>query len=99
VGARNIDRIPIADLRSGHETVAEMLAAEWEVISKCDTCHLAMAVDLDLVIWRTGPKTSLWNRSAPCRRLGCKGRVSFQARVPGGGGHQALCAPDPVRRR
>jgi hypothetical protein len=98
MGARNIDRIPIAEMRSGHESVAEMRKARWEVISKCDTCQLAMAVDLDLVIWRKGAKTSLWNRSAPCRRLGCKGRVAFQARVPRGGGYQALSAPDPVRR-
>jgi hypothetical protein len=94
VGARNPDRVPIALRRSRCETVADMQAQGWEVISECRTCGLAMRVDLDLIAWRTGAKTSLWNRKARCRRLLCSGWVVFKAKAPGMSWHEELAADD-----
>jgi hypothetical protein len=51
-----------------------------------------MAVDLDLIAWRSGAKTILWNRKARCRRIG--GWVEFQARFPGRGVYETLAADD-----
>jgi hypothetical protein len=98
MGARNPDRIPIDEWRSGFETVAQMQKGGWKVISKCRTCGLTMAVDLDLIAWRSGANTSLWNRTARCRRLRCEGVVEFQAHIPRVPGYQALSAPWPPMR-
>jgi hypothetical protein len=95
MGSRNLDRIPIRMWRSKAETVAEMLAQKWEVITSCQKCGLAMVADLALIARETGPATSLWNRSSPCRRIGCTGAVVFMAKVPGVAFHQVLSAPWP----
>lgn len=97
MGRRNVDRVPISFYRATVATVADMQRERWDVISKCATCGLMMAVDLDLVAWRSGAKTVLWNRKARCRRIGCQGFVEFQARQPGGGYYQALRADDGDR--
>jgi hypothetical protein len=94
VGRKNIDRIPIAHFRARVVTVADMQRERWDVVSKCSACGLMMPVDLDLVAWRTGAKTVLWNRRARCRRLGCQGVVEFQARAPGSPHFQTLAAYD-----
>jgi hypothetical protein len=99
MGARNPDRIPIEQWRSGYETVAQMQRANWRIIARCRTCHLDMQVDLDLIAWRSGPKTSLWNRTARCRRLKCDGLVDFWAAIPRAGGFHQLKAPIPGDRR
>ena len=94
MGSKNPDRVPISYRRRRCETVADMMAQGWDVISKCRTCGLAMQVNLDLVVWRTGAKTSLWNRIAHCRRLHCTGVVDFLARAPGMHWHELLQADD-----
>jgi hypothetical protein len=99
MGVKHPDRIPIAEWRFGAETVAAMQAKEWDVISHCLKCGLTMPVDLDLIAWRSGAKTSLWNRRAPCRRIGCQGMVEFQGRPPGRSRHETLTAPWPGERR
>jgi hypothetical protein len=67
MGRRNIERIPIGYFRATVVTVADMQRTRWDVISKCAACGLMMPVDLDLVAWRSGAKTVLWNRKARCR--------------------------------
>ena len=94
MGRKNIERVHISHFRLRVATVADMQAAEWQVISKCGTCGLMMTVDLDLIAWRTGPKTVLWNRRARCNRIGCQGWVEFQARFPGRGVYSTLTAND-----
>jgi len=100
MGNRNPDRVPLSHRRSRCKTVADMLAQGWDVISECRTCGLMMQVDLDLIAWRKGAKTSLWNRKARCRRLHCEGVVDFKAKAPGMLWHEKLIAddriPDPV---
>ena len=90
MGSRNADRVPITVRRSKCETVEAMHRAGWDVLSKCETCGLIMRVDLVLVARISGPMTSLWNRKARCRRVGCTGWVEFQARAPGMTWHEVL---------
>ena len=94
MGQRNADRIPITMRRAQCETVADMAAAGWDVITACRACGLAMAVDLALVARVSGPKTTLWNRKARCRRIGCAGWVDFRAKAPGTHVHETLAADD-----
>lgn len=91
--------MPLRVRRARCETVFDMLTQHWDVISKCRTCGLIMRVDLWAILRLRGPKTSLWNRKARCRRLGCPGVVEFQARAPGMGWHETLEAPWPEGSR
>ncbi len=95
MGAKNLDRIPMAEWRRKAETVADMQAQGWDVITKCQACGLAMTVNLDLVGWVAGPRTVLWNRKARCRRIGCSGFVEFQGRPPRRQTYEPLRAPAP----
>ncbi len=92
MGSRNAANIPIAYHRARCETVEQMQRDGWDVISKCAVCGLVMRVDLALIIRVSGPKISLWNRKARCRRFACTGWVDFQARLPGLGWHEPLSA-------
>lgn len=98
MGAKNLDRIPIAAWRGKCETVWEMQQAGWPIISHCQKCRLSMPVDLDLVIWKLGAKASLWNRHPRCRRIGCEGRIDFQVKLPGVGYYQTLDGPWPASK-
>jgi hypothetical protein len=73
-------------------TVADMRRAGWKVISMCEACGFVMPVDLELVAWQSGPRTVLRERSAPCKSIGCGGRMRFQVRVAGGETYWALGA-------
>ena len=95
MGTKNRDRIPIAEWRRAVEAVADMQAKGWDVVTRCQACGLMMAVDLDLIAWRSGAKTSLWNRKARCRRIGCQGWVEFQGRPPGVRVYATLAADEP----
>jgi len=70
-----------------------MARDRWDVISICEKCGLVMRVNLGLIVRVSGPATSLWNRKARCRRVGCTGFVVFQARAPGMAMHEPLTAP------
>ena len=94
MGSRNPDRVSIQVRRAKCETVEAMRREGWDVLAKCDLCGLLLRVDLALVIRVAGPRTSLWNRKARCRRVGCLGWVEFQARAPGMAWHEALRARD-----
>jgi len=80
----------ITRFRATIETVADMQAACWEVISRCDSCTLSVSVDLDQLSWSKGAATVLWDRREPCPCPGCHGERRFLGRSPGGGGYQAL---------
>jgi hypothetical protein len=95
MGHRNPDRIPLSWRRTRCETVAEMAAARWDVLSKCRVCGLQMRVQLRVIATVSGPNTSLWNRRAPCRRLLCSGQVEFWAKAPGMASHEPLTAEWP----
>jgi hypothetical protein len=85
--------------RRGHcETVSQMIKQGWDVISRCDHCGLMMQVNLRVVAVVRGGDFSLWNKKTRCRRIGCQGWTSFQARAPGMHYHQELAAPWPVGR-
>ena len=98
MGGPNPDRIPIRRRRGQCETVSQMHAQGWDVISCCDRCGLLMRVNLRLVARIKGPEFSLWNQKTRCRRIGCLGWTSFQGRAPGMDGHQALAAEWPAGR-
>lgn len=95
MGSRNPDRVPLSYRRRKCETVEEMIGQGWDVLAKCGTCELLMRVDLRLIARVRGRKFSLWNQRSRCRRVGCNGVVSFQARAPGMGWHEPLDAPWP----
>jgi hypothetical protein len=95
MGSRNPDRVPLSYRRRKCETVEEMIGQGWDVLAKCATCDLLMRVDLRLIARVRGRKFSLWNQRSRCRRVGCNGVVSFQARAPGMGWHEPLDAPWP----
>jgi hypothetical protein len=96
MGARHPDRIPIADWRLGHESVAQMRKPGWEVISVCDgRCQVKTAVDLSVIEKISGPETSLWNRTQRCRTIGCTGMVHFDAKPPQRTVYDRLSAPWP----
>lgn len=89
---RNPARIPLAARRPVCESVDDMRRLGWDVISRCPTCGLVMRVDLSALATLRGPSFSLWNRKARCRRLGCTGHASFQARAPDMAWHDELRA-------
>ena len=82
MGHKNFDRWPAEAWRRSAETVEQMRARGWEVISYCRACHLTMRVDLALVERVSGPGVVLWNRQVKCRRIGCTGLVEFQGKPP-----------------
>ena len=56
-----------------------MRAEGWDVITVCTSCGLKMQANLGRIEREKGSDFSLWDRTAPCRRLGCAGFVEFQA--------------------
>lgn len=90
MGQRNPDRIPLRDRYENGRDVAGMIKHGWDALSICRSCQLTMPVDLKLIAYVRGPKVSLWNRKAKCRRLLCPGIVEFHAKAPGMIGHQKM---------
>lgn len=95
MGSRNPDRVPLAYRRRKCETVVDMMAQGWEVLSSCEKCRLQMNVDLKTISRVRGPTFSLWNRRSRCRRVGCSGVVVFQAKAPGMAYYEQLDGPWP----
>ncbi|UTP38665.1 hypothetical protein M9M90_15750 [Phenylobacterium sp. LH3H17] len=95
MGTKNIDRLPFEGFRRNAETVAQMQAAGWSVIAKCDTCRVALDVNLAFIAKASGPDTSLWNRRQRCKVVGCSGWVDFLGRHPRRASHEPLRAPWP----
>jgi hypothetical protein len=72
-----------------------MIEQRWEVLAKCGKCELLTRVDLRVVAKVRGSTFSLWNQRSRCRRVGCMGVVSFQAKAPGMNWHEPLDAAWP----
>lgn len=66
-------------------TIGDMARREWSLTARCNTCDLRMAVDIKVVVRRTGPAWSPWGRTARCRRLRCCGRMHLRAYAPRAG--------------
>jgi hypothetical protein len=98
MGSRNADRIPLSARYTLGDTVEKMIARRWDVISHCRQCGLTMVVDLKVITKVSGPRTSLWNRTQRCRRIGCNGLVTFQAKAPGMTGFEPLRTYDQLDR-
>lgn len=99
MGSRNPERVPLSYRRRRCETIQQMVAQRWEVISNCRKCGLVMMVDLPTIARVRGAEFSLWNRKSRCRRVGCGGVVDFKAKAPGMNWHEPLEAawPEPGR--
>jgi len=97
MGSRNIDRIPTSMWRERAETVGRMIEQGWAVETRCPRCGLTMTADLVAIcrLSPAGPLTSLWNKTPPCRRKGCPGRVTVFARPGGLDVTFDLTAPEP----
>ena len=83
MGRRNPDRWSPTDWRRGHETVAQMLEAGWEVTTKSGRCGVEQIATLRLIARLKGPTFSLWNKRTPCKVVRCGGALSFRARPHG----------------
>jgi hypothetical protein len=100
MGTANPDKVDMRVWRGGCETVQQMLDQGWDVISQCQNqaCRLQMRVDLAAMVLVGGPDASLWNRTPPCRRVGCAGAVWFLGRAPRMSRHRRLEADWPEDR-
>lgn len=100
MGRRNLDRLHGVEWRAIADTVAEMQARRWDVVSWCPICGVTLHVNLAFVATTMGPAASLWNRQPPCRCVvagrRCAGRTRFQARPPGLANYVTLLADEPT---
>jgi hypothetical protein len=78
-----------------------MIEDGWVVMAKCGACAIVLNVDLKLISRIKGRGFSLWNKTAPCKRVGCGGVAHFIGNPPGlGRSHQiVLNAEWPGPRR
>ena len=89
-------------LRDGYPQVMEwmstldaMKAAGTCIRASCQSCREWHDVDLDEMIRQLGsPNASLWDRSPPCERDGCKGSMLFLASPGPGTPFRPLISPD-----
>jgi hypothetical protein len=95
MGARRPDNVPMVIWRGGCETVGQMIARDWRVMSCCLRCHVKQHTDLKVIAKVRGPNASLWNRRPRCKVIGCGGRVQFHAMPPGCTRFRALDADWP----
>lgn len=98
MGSKRPDNVPMVIWRGGCESVTQMHAQGWSVISKCPACGLQMVVRLGDQAILCGEDFSLWNRRPPCKRIGCSGRVMFMAKPPGCYQYRELAAEWPANR-
>jgi hypothetical protein len=73
------------DWRGYCPTIGDMARRGWSLTARCKTCNLRMAVDIQVVLRRTGRSWSPWGRTARCRRLHCAGRMHLRAYAPRAG--------------
>ena len=72
---RNRTRYPMA----WQETVGGLIDSGAIAMACCSRCGVSTPADLGAIAKARGRDLSLWNRDAPCRTPGCKGRVFFHA--------------------
>lgn len=63
--------------------VGQMRRDGWTIKARCPVCHLDCWVSLQTLIRLNGHDLKLWNRTAQCRRYGCRGPMIFMATPPG----------------
>ncbi len=83
MGRRNLDRYSEDDWREGSRTVEQILVNGWPVFADCPVCELRIRADVKRIAEVRGPRYNLWGADAPCRRVGCVGRVQFVLRPRG----------------
>ncbi len=66
-------------------TIGDMERREWSLTARCQTCNLAMKVDIYQVIRGKGRAWVPWGRTARCRRLYCGGRMRLRGYSPKAG--------------
>lgn len=98
MGSRNPDRLSPEEWRAGAPTVAAMIEKNWRVSCICRACRLALRVNLHLVAHVGGARFSLWCRTQPCKREGCRGVCDFYGTPPALGRPIRLDAPWPGDR-
>ena len=77
-----LDRRPTSWWRIHSNSIGQMIDQGWSVWSVCGSCFLVMPADLEWLAWKLGDSETLWNRHPNCRRLGCKGLITFQGTPP-----------------
>jgi len=92
MGRRNLDRYSTDDWRAASRTVKNILINGWPVYADCPVCDLRIRADLKRVCEVMGPEYNLWGAEAPCRRVGCVGRVVFVLRPAGAIGEMVMTA-------
>lgn len=99
MGSRNADRIDISEYRGRCQSVGDMYAAGWEVITQCRACRVELHTDLRVIMAMRGRDFVLWNRTAKCKKVRCRGVVDFLARLPGRHDYQPIIGAWPVEKR
>lgn len=66
-----------------HTSIHEMRRNGWTVIARCPSCWLDCWVSLSTMERLAGRDLKLWDRTTPCRRHLCTGRMFFMATPPG----------------
>jgi hypothetical protein len=64
-------------------TIGRMMDRGWQLTIHCGSCRLGMVVDPEAIARARGRDWSPWGKSAPCKRIGCYGRMRLQAYAPG----------------
>lgn len=85
MGSKNQDRWSKEEWRASAETVGRMREEGWVVMSRCNACGLLLNADLNLTIRLKGAGFSLWNKTTPCKKVGCGGVAHFVGNPPGMG--------------
>ena len=90
MGRRDPDRYTAADRQAAGRTVGAMRPNRWRVDTECDPWALSSPRKRGRIARERGPGFVLWGRRAPCRRMGCPGRVTFRVRPHGASGDGAM---------
>jgi hypothetical protein len=96
MGAKNPDRFSPSEWRAAAPTVGAMIDRHWDVQARCRKCGLVLRVDLRLIAAIKTRKAEIWNRTAPCRKVGCNGVVDFEGKPPILYQHMRLAAEWPT---
>ena len=77
-------------------TLAEMHALRWRLTARCDTCKLAVKVNLALLIRLHGPDCIWWGHRPGCPSVECRGgHLTYYARSIVGGSQRSMGAKAP----
>jgi hypothetical protein len=82
MGRADPERWRAEQWRAAAPYAGAMLRFGWAVIATCGKCNLATNVDLRVIIALKGERYDLWNKTAPCKRVGCSGTANFSFKPP-----------------